>query len=99
MAKTIKHLPPNLSSPSIMSKVDYSTINGQELQFTPLRFGKEAHTKDWPNSGLNDWDIFSLIGNDDNDYTGIGLIHKLSKTVAFDIDDMEKTIAYFKDVI
>ena len=96
MAKIIKHLPPDISYPCMLDKVDYKTVNGQELLFTPLKFGKEPHTKDWTNKGISQWDAMSLIGLDTNDYTGFGLNHKLSQTVALDIDDVEKTSAYCK---
>jgi len=96
MAKKIKHLPPDLPYPSMIDKVDFTTINGQELFFTPLRFGKSPDTKDWTNKGMSMWDSLNLISKNDNSYTGFGLNNKLSNTVAFDIDDVKKTVVHFK---
>ena len=98
MAKKIKHLPPDLPYPGVMDKLDCSTINGQQPFYTPLTNGKEPCIKDSTNKGMNNLDCLSLVGQNDNKYTGIGLNHKLSNTVAFDIDDVLKTKAYFKNL-
>ena len=97
MTKKMKHLPPNLLKPSMLDMVNYKTINEQKLFFTPLSYEKEPLTENWPNQGMNYWDALTLVSQDDNNYTGIGLIHGLSKSAAFDIDDLAKTEAYFRD--
>jgi len=96
MAKKVKHLPPDLTYPNIFDRVDYSTINGQELFFTLLKNGKEPYTKGWPNNGISDKTAIFHVSQDINNDTGYGLIHESSKTVALDIDNVEKTKAYFK---
>jgi len=96
--KIIKlHLPPDLPIPSVLDKVDYTTINGQELLFTKLTNGKQPYEKGWVNKGISHWNALTLSSSDKVTVTGFGLNHKLSKTVAFDIDDIEKTKAYFKE--
>ena len=94
MAKKIKHQPADLSVPSLFSKVDFTTINEQEPFFIQVRNGKEPFVKDWKNTGTGYHDAIVKMGQG-HVSSGIALNHKPSKTVAFDIDDVEKTKAYF----
>ncbi|MCF6251225.1 MAG: AAA family ATPase [Methylococcaceae bacterium] len=99
MAKKTKHLPQNIGSVSLMDKINLTTVNGRELIFTRVSFGKEPLQTGWQKkeNGLDYSRVLWEVCKDTNTYTGPGLVHGLSGTMAFDIDDLEKTIEYFKN--
>ena len=93
-----KNLPQDMESVSMIDQINFTTANGRELVFTLVSFGKEPLQTGWQKkeNGLDYSQALWKVCQKDNSFTGLGVVHGLSGTTAFDIDDLKKTTLYFE---